>query len=34
MLEDIKDIKKDIQEYIEIKMDLIRLQTAESISGF
>ena len=32
MLEDISNIKKDLQEYIEIKFDLLRLQTAENIS--
>jgi hypothetical protein len=32
MLEEIGNIKKDIQEYIEIKLDLLKLQTAESIS--
>jgi hypothetical protein len=32
MLEDINIIKKDIQEYIEVRIDLIRLHTAENIS--
>lgn len=32
MPDDINSIKKDIQEYIEIKLDLIRLHTAENIS--
>ena len=32
MLEDIDNIKKDIQEYIEVRFDLLRLHTAESLS--
>jgi len=32
MLEDLENIKKDIQEYIEVKLDLIKLQAAENIS--
>jgi len=32
MLEDINNIKNDIQEYIEVKFDLFRLRTAESLS--
>ncbi len=32
MLEDIDNMKKDIQDYLEIKFDLIRLQIAESLS--
>ncbi|OFY65210.1 MAG: hypothetical protein A2V64_06165 [Bacteroidetes bacterium RBG_13_43_22] len=32
MPEDIKSIKKEIQEYLEVKFDLIRLQTAEKLS--
>jgi len=32
MLEDINNIKNDIQEYIEVKFDLLRLRTAESLS--
>lgn len=32
MLEEIKAIKKDIQEYLEVQLDLIRLHTAESLS--
>lgn len=32
MLEEINNIRKDIQEYIEVKFDLIRLSTAENIS--
>ena len=32
MLEEISNIKKDIEEYIEVKFDLLRLQTAENIS--
>jgi len=34
MLEDINNIKKDIQEYIEVKLDLFRLQIAENLSRF
>jgi hypothetical protein len=32
MVEDLNNIKKDIQEYIEVRMDLVRLHTAEHIS--
>jgi hypothetical protein len=32
MLDDIDKIRKDVQEYLEIKLDLIRLHTAENIS--
>ena len=32
MLEEIEDIKKDIQEYIEVKLDMFKLQSAENIS--
>jgi Putative Actinobacterial Holin-X, holin superfamily III len=32
MLEEIGNIKKDIREYIEIKLDLLKLQAAENIS--
>jgi hypothetical protein len=32
MLEEIRNIKKDLEEYIEVKFDLLRLQTAENIS--
>jgi hypothetical protein len=32
MLEDINNIKKDIQEYFEVRLDLIRLHTAENLS--
>jgi hypothetical protein len=32
MIEDINSTKKDIQEYLEIKLDLIRLHMAENIS--
>jgi hypothetical protein len=32
MLDDIKDLKKDVLEYIEVKFDLIRLHTAENLS--
>jgi hypothetical protein len=32
MSEDINNIKKDIQDYLEIKLDQIRLHTAENIS--
>jgi hypothetical protein len=33
MLEELGNIKKDIQEYIEIRLDLLKLQVAENISG-
>jgi hypothetical protein len=32
MLDEINDIKKDVVEYIEVKLDLIRLHTAENLS--
>lgn len=32
MLEEIDNIKRDIQKYIEVRFDLLRLHTAESIS--
>lgn len=32
MIEDLNGIKKDIQEYIEVRLDLLRLHTAENIS--
>ena len=32
MSEDINSIKKEIQEYLEVKIDIIRLQTAEKLS--
>lgn len=32
MLDEIDDIRKDILEYIEVKLDLIRLHTAENLS--
>jgi len=32
MLDEIDDIKKNILEYIEVKLDLIRLHTAENLS--
>jgi hypothetical protein len=32
MVEDINGIRKDIQEYIEVRIDLLRLHTAENIS--
>ena len=32
MLEDIINTRKDIQEYIQVKIDLIRLHTAENLS--
>lgn len=32
MLEEIEKIRKDLQEYVEVRLDLIRLQTAESIA--
>lgn len=33
MPEDFENIRKDIQEYIEVKLDLLKLQAAENISG-
>jgi len=32
MLDEINDLKKDVLEYIEVKLDLIRLHTAENLS--
>jgi hypothetical protein len=32
MLEDIGNIKKEIREYLEVRLDLIKLQTAEILS--
>ncbi len=32
MLEEINAIRKDIQEYLEVQLDLIRLHAAESLS--
>jgi hypothetical protein len=32
MFEDIGNTKKDIQEYLEVKLDLIRLHAAENLS--
>jgi hypothetical protein len=32
MLDDINDLRKDILEYIEVKLDLVRLHTAENLS--
>lgn len=32
MLEEIDNIKKELKEYIELRIDLIRLHTAENIS--
>jgi hypothetical protein len=32
MLEDASKIKKDIQEYLQVQFDLLRLHTAESLS--
>jgi len=32
MLEDIDNTRKDIKDYIEVKIDLIRLHTAENLS--
>jgi Na+/melibiose symporter-like transporter len=32
MLDDINDLKKDVLEYIEVKLDLIRLHTSENLS--
>jgi hypothetical protein len=34
MPEEINNIRKDIQEYIEVKVDLIRLHLAEDLSRF
>jgi hypothetical protein len=32
MLDEIENIKKDIREYIEVRIDLLRIQAAENIS--
>jgi hypothetical protein len=32
MLEEISKVKKEIQEYLEVRLDLIRLHTAENLS--
>lgn len=32
MLDEINEIRKDIQDFIEVKFDLIKLQTAENLS--
>lgn len=32
MLEEVEHIKKDLQEYIELKLDLLKLQAAENVS--
>jgi hypothetical protein len=32
MLDDINNIKKDVQDYIEVRLDLIKLNTAENLS--
>ena len=32
MLDDINDLRKDLLEYIEVKLDLIRIHTAENLS--
>ena len=32
MVEDLNSIRKDIREYIEVRLDLLRLHTAENIS--
>jgi uncharacterized membrane protein len=32
MLDELNDIKKDVLEYIEVKVDLIRIHTAENLS--
>jgi hypothetical protein len=32
MLEEIEKIRKDLQEYVEVRLDLIRLNAAESIA--
>jgi hypothetical protein len=32
MLDEINDIKKDVLDYIEVKLDLIKLHTSENIS--
>lgn len=32
MLEEFEKIRKDLQEYVEVRLDLIRLHTAESLA--
>jgi hypothetical protein len=32
MIEDFNNIRKDVQEYLDLKVDLIRLHTAENIA--
>ena len=32
MLDEINDLRKDVLEYIEVKLDLVRLHTAENLS--
>lgn len=32
MIDEFNDIKKDLQEYVEVRMNLIKLHTAENIS--
>ena len=32
MLEDLGNMKKELQEYVEVRLDLLRLHTAENIS--
>lgn len=32
MIEEIEKIRKDLQEYIEVRIDIIRLNTAESLA--
>ncbi len=34
MIDELENIKKDIREYIEVKLDLLRIQAAEIISDF
>ncbi|HKK40965.1 MAG TPA: hypothetical protein VJ963_01060 [Bacteroidales bacterium] len=34
MIDELENIKKDIQEYIEVKLDLLRIQAAEIVSDF
>jgi hypothetical protein len=34
MIDELENIKKDIREYIEVKLDLLRIQAAETISDF
>ena len=33
MIDDLKNIKNDLRDYIEVRLDLLKLQVAESISG-